>query len=688
MATATRRSKRKLHLEPPPPKITCKKLRSNLPRRRRCQISPLVISSTRFNSSRENPRFPGITVDSDSCSDDFAGGEASCNSSRASAVFAGNGGCSKSRGRLQCEISRNRRFRKQNESEVSESSCVDSNDRGHEQSRSLILQRKLMESDEVILKFRSENERRNDEFSEACTKSEITCEDSKSGCRNLKASSETKKRNDVVSFSSSGARTTAFKEGKSISICKINRESELEFSECSRNLREDDSNFVDLTEKSKINQSTNSSYLNCTEQLRFTYSDEDEDEDVEDDESEYYSSQGTVLSDLRSEIFSFPECSELELSDYTPSLFIDSGSQFSQGSVGETPSPTYSLFLQFRNEFNTLIITSFNNNSSSVKDEVVPIHAKFVKFDDLAEEESYVMLRERERKQVLLWNYTDSYFSTTEFGNLVIQQRSQMVQWIIEQSYRKQLRQETMFLGVSLLDRFLSKGYFKVKRNLQIAGIACLTLATRIEENQQYSRVEQKNFCIGSNVYSRCEVVAMEWVVQEVLKFQCFVPTIYNFLWFYLKAAKADAAVERRVKSLAVLVLSAEEQLCYWPSTVAAAIVILASLEVDQNAFHAVIGVHVRSKDENLHECMEMLTSKNLSFKTDYYSFGSAETFFTSFYCSDLISVIFSLLSAMERILYFKATHVTYLHTKLGISIELKQQISITQGLTEQHNVS
>ncbi|XP_020970402.1 cyclin-SDS [Arachis ipaensis] len=591
MTTTLRRSKRKHNLEPAP-KITGKKLRSNLPRRRRCQISPVVIVSTRFNASRENPCFSGKSMDSDSCSDDFAGGEASCNSSRASAVFAGNGGCSKSSEKLQCEISRNRRFGKQNESEVSESSCVDSNDRVRERSRSL------------ILKFRSEKERRNDEFSEACTKSEITCEDAKSGNRNLKASSETKNNHDVVSF-----------------ICKINRESELEFSQGSRNHREDDSNCVDLIAKSKINQSTNSSDLNCTEQLRFSYSNEDEDD--EDDESEYYSSQGTVLSDLRSEMFSFPECSELELSDYTPSLFIDSGSQFSQGSVGETPSPTHSLFLQFRNEFTTLIITSpFNNNSSSVKDEVVPIHSKFVKFDDLDEEESYLMLRERERKQVLLWNYTDSYFSTTEFGDLVIQQRSQMVHWIVEvsfffltkkfsingqQSYRKQLRQETMFLGVSLLDRFLSKGYFKVKRNLQIVGIACLTLATRIEENQQYSRVEQKNFYIGSNVYSRCEVVAMEWVVQEVLKFQCFIPTIYNFLWFYLKAAKVNAAVERRVKSLAVLVLSAEEQLCYWPSTVAAAIVILACLEVDQNAFHRVIGMHVRSKDENLHECMQSL---------------------------------------------------------------------------------
>lgn len=44
--------------------------------------------------------------------------------------------------------------------------------------------------------------------------------------------------------------------------------------------------------------------------------------------------------------------------------------------------------------------------------------------------------------------------------------------------------------------------------------------------------VRQRNFYIGTNVYSRCEVVAMEWLVQEILSFQCFLPTIHNFLWY------------------------------------------------------------------------------------------------------------------------------------------------------------
>lgn len=59
----------------------------------------------------------------------------------------------------------------------------------------------------------------------------------------------------------------------------------------------------------------------------------------------------------------------------------------------------------------------------------------------------------------------------------------------LQQSTKNELQKETMFLGVNLFDRFLTKGYFRNKKNLQIAGIACLTLATRIEENQPLNRL-------------------------------------------------------------------------------------------------------------------------------------------------------------------------------------------------------
>lgn len=56
-----------------------------------------------------------------------------------------------------------------------------------------------------------------------------------------------------------------------------------------------------------------------------------------------------------------------------------------------------------------------------------------MRFEDEADEESYKALRKRERRTVSLHNYAE-YCSRTEYGDLVLQQRSQMVYWIVEVS--------------------------------------------------------------------------------------------------------------------------------------------------------------------------------------------------------------------------------------------------------------
>ncbi|CAJ1932712.1 unnamed protein product [Sphenostylis stenocarpa] len=587
MTTRSRKSKRKLEVESPRFNFT-KKLRLKVSRRRRKNLSPVLL----INNSDHNPSF---SMDSSSDSD-FVAGEVSCNSSRASIASKENKN-SRNESSINSAINLISEKRNENEVEVSESSCADSN--SFSRSRSSILkvrngrESKSIRGDDnslelhvksditAIKKFKSGSEIKKQDVS--CAKSEITCEEQynskSSSYGDMKISSES--NGNDVSFSS-GVRVLIEEETNN---SKKNRASKCEYSEGSRNIQVED-NCTDLIAQS--NQESEiynivvdlACYedLRCPEDLHFSYCDDDE-------ESEH-SSQGTVFSEFHSEILG--ECSQPEVSDYSPSMFVDSGSQFSGGSVGETPSPMYLLFLQYRKEFTTLYSTSpVMNSSSSNEDDV-----NFGRFEDSDDEDSYQMLRKRERKQVFVSNYGKRYISTTEFGETVLEQRAQMVHWIIEiaqQSCRKQLRQETIFLGVNLLDRFLNKGYFKVEKHLQIVGIACLSLAIRIEENQQHNRMGQTNFYVGSNKYSRCEVVAMEWMVQEVLKFQCFLPTIYNFLWFYLKAANADADIEKRVKYLAVLTLSSHEQLCYWPSTVAAALVVLAGLEVNQRSSLKVI---------------------------------------------------------------------------------------------------
>ncbi|OIT05545.1 PREDICTED: cyclin-SDS-like [Nicotiana attenuata] len=328
--------------------------------------------------------------------------------------------------------------------------------------------------------------------------------------------------------------------------------------------------------------------LECSENFSMT--------DISDDYSSAY-------SELQSEIF--PESSDIDLSDYSL-WYDDSGSQFSEKSNADaTPSHTFTLFLQFSQHFfrSTVALQSPSINSSDDH-----ISTEFTEGWDEEDEESYLMIRKRERRQLYLHDYAEEYCSTTDYGELIVQQRLHMVHWILAQATRKDLQKETMFLSVNLFDRLLSKGYFKTKRCLQIAGIACLTLAVRIEENQPYNSIRQKTFVVADTAYSCCEVVAMEWLVQEVLNFQCFLPTIYNFLWFYLKAARAGERVERTAKYLAVLALLSHDHLCYRPSTVASSLVFLASSSANLYAScYLVTKTHAKMKDDDLPECIKSL---------------------------------------------------------------------------------
>ncbi|KAF2316687.1 hypothetical protein GH714_042028 [Hevea brasiliensis] len=421
--------------------------------------------------------------------------------------------------------------RKENEIEVSESSCVESNSGADsENKRSSKLKKRSVDSKEIPI---------NEDFM-SVTRSEISSVQQNlcSGSRILENVSEDKE-NDTVSIAS-GAES------------------------CLRVLE------VDLA---------------CAERISY-----------DDAATEYSSNHETAFSELQSETF-LESSSDIEFSYYTPSSFLDTGSEFSEKSIDDSPpSHTYSLFLEFKQQFSRSSVALDIIRSLLIEAEYLE-HSSFVKFEDEEDEESYQRLRERERRQLFLHDYVELYRSTTEYGGLILEQRLQMVHWIAEQSTANKFQHETMFLGVGLLDRFLSKGFFKNKRSLRIVGIACLTLATRIEENQLYNSLRQKNFTIENSAYSRFEVVAMEWLVQEVLNFQCFLPTIHNFMWFYLKAARADARVEKKARCLAKLALSDHEHLRYWPSTVAAGLVILASLESDQiECYQRVIEVKAISR--------------------------------------------------------------------------------------------
>ncbi|KAI3965538.1 hypothetical protein MKW92_018514 [Papaver armeniacum] len=584
-----------------------KKLRSKIPRRKRFQISPILSNSLYGQVSKQpdddlSSVFPPVVSSPSWISD-----EISCTSNLISSFGSEKFKSTRKKKQVvisettsthhdslyeQEEIQRTSKEKVVSEL-VSESTSgvdfcgkVDENEGGDTVSEAIsfsetsciqpaISQRKSRKN------FRSEDYSCNDSAKKAKISVEIQG-DSVSEISFVKSSSELKNQKQIARVKDDEIRAPETSTFSEVSRDYYNVEVEIANSE------------------STANQKPNDTESDC----KFSLS---EDYPYSDEESDY----SMTISQLDSEIFPRNSDVEVEFSDYTDeSSLFDSESQTDFSQPGNSnPYAYFSYFRQYSKQFSKLssAVSHYKEVPSQIQQEDFEEYT-FLKFEDENHEDSYKKLRSRERNHAIRNDYSEDYYSTTEYGDLVLQQRHSMVNWIIDESGVRLLNLETVFLGVSLLDRFLSKGFFQNKRNLQLLGIACLTLATRIEENQPYNCVMQKTFRIGSDVYSRCEVVAMEWLVQEVLNFQCFLPTTYNFLWCYLKAARADQETEDKAKYLAVLSLTDPELLCYWPSTVAAGLVILAALASNQDSScQFIMETHLRTKNDDLPECIKSL---------------------------------------------------------------------------------
>ncbi|KAJ3672881.1 hypothetical protein LUZ60_006255 [Juncus effusus] len=292
-------------------------------------------------------------------------------------------------------------------------------------------------------------------------------------------------------------------------------------------------------------------------------------------------------------------------------LWIWSDGEISDSSEDDAvPSAMYSMILQFKRQFTPYDVAGADLEASPAASQDPCEEIKARVFEEEENEVSYRRLRSRERREMAVISHDNTKHLNLkiELRRLIFDQRFHMIKWMVEYFKETNMELETLFLGVSLLDRFLTRGYFKTVKHLQLLGISCITLATRIEENQPYNCIMEEGFYVDKNKYDRTEVVAMEWLVQEVLNYKCFVPTIHNFLWFYLKAVKADEIIDELARYLAVVALLDHERLSFKASTMAACLVILACLAAGRDdSCHIVMETHVRTRNDDLPECLKSL---------------------------------------------------------------------------------
>ncbi|XP_075089863.1 G2/mitotic-specific cyclin-2-like [Nicotiana tabacum] len=164
-------------------------------------------------------------------------------------------------------------------------------------------------------------------------------------------------------------------------------------------------------------------------------------------------------------------------------------------------------------------------------------------------------------------NYMTQQFDINE------RMRAILVDWLIEVHHKFELREETLFLTVNSIDRFLEKQTV-ARKKLQLVGLVAMLLACKYEEVSV--PVVDDLVIISDNAYRRKEVLEMETLMLNTLQFNMSVPTAYVFMRRFLKAAQADKKLEVLSFFLIELCLVEYEMLKFPPSFMAAAVVYTA----------------------------------------------------------------------------------------------------------------
>ncbi|KAK4479992.1 hypothetical protein RD792_013047 [Penstemon davidsonii] len=151
--------------------------------------------------------------------------------------------------------------------------------------------------------------------------------------------------------------------------------------------------------------------------------------------------------------------------------------------------------------------------------------------------------------------------------------RAILIDWLVEVHHKFELREETLFLTVNLIDRFLAKQPI-VRKKLQLVGLVAMLLACKYEE--VYVPVVDDLVFIADKAYTRKEVLEMERFMLNTLQFNMSVPTSYVFMRRFLKAAQSDKKLELLSFFLIELCLVEYEMLKYPPSFLAASAIYTA----------------------------------------------------------------------------------------------------------------
>ncbi|KAL1547080.1 Cyclin-B2-3 [Salvia divinorum] len=185
--------------------------------------------------------------------------------------------------------------------------------------------------------------------------------------------------------------------------------------------------------------------------------------------------------------------------------------------------------------------------------------------------------------------------------------RGILIDWLIEVHYKFELMDETLYLTVNLIDRFLALQPV-VRKKLQLVGVTAMLIACKYEEVSV--PVVEDLVLISDKAYCRKEVLGMEKLMINTLQFNMSLPTPYVFMKRCLKAAQSDNKMELLSFFIIELCLVEYEMLCFPPSMLAAAAVFTAQCTLSGcRQWSKTSEVHTSYTQEQLMDCAARMVS-------------------------------------------------------------------------------
>uniref|UniRef100_UPI00358FFD63 G2/mitotic-specific cyclin-B2-like n=1 Tax=Myxine glutinosa TaxID=7769 RepID=UPI00358FFD63 len=151
--------------------------------------------------------------------------------------------------------------------------------------------------------------------------------------------------------------------------------------------------------------------------------------------------------------------------------------------------------------------------------------------------------------------------------------RAILVDWLIQVHFKFRLLQETLYMAIAVIDRFLQKRRVSVKE-VQLVGVTGMLIACKYEE--MYAPTIEDFVFITDKAYQKIQIRKMEEVMLRELDFNLGRPLPLHFLRRATVAAKADFEHHTLAKYLMELTLIDYDMVHFYPSQVAAAALCLS----------------------------------------------------------------------------------------------------------------